>query len=219
MRTFIFIAFLLGNFAEGVQRTGGRGGPPLQTCFEELGSGERPVGVALRGHHPCVDFWADAIPQQPSSHTRAQELAATFDKQKSAVKAKRGMRMEKYKDVRNVPLVALEPSSHSGTYEIPDLGYVINIQVGSDGQVQASGSDSGRTFKLENARIDDALLLASKVFQDGTTEKFEAVFITRIERDFPTAPGVTKSGLGVVLTKPVEVGGVTYERLFYQLKQ
>ena len=212
MRTVILIAFLLGNFAEGVQRTGGHGRPPLQGCFEELVSTERSVGVALRGH-PCV------VSQEPSSHARAQELAASFDKQKSALKAKHGMRIEKYKDVRNVPRINSNPSDYSGAYEVSDLGYVINIQVGSDGKVQASGSENGRTFKLENARIDDALLLASKVYQDGTRESFEAVFITRLERDFPTAPGVTKLGLGVVLSKPFEVDGVTYERLFYQLPQ
>lgn len=158
------------------------------------------------------------FPQQTSSRTRAQELAASFDKQKSVLKAKHGMRMEKYKDVRNVPRINSNRSDYSGAYEVSDLGYVINIQVGGDGKVEASGSESGRMFKLENARIDDALLLASKVYQDGTTENFEAVFITRTERDHPSAPGNTTFGLGVVLSKPFEAGGVTYERLFYQLK-
>jgi len=84
--------------------------------------------------------------------------------------------------------------------------------------VQAVGNDKGRAFRLENARIDGALLTASKVYQDGATEKFEGVFLNRTDRNSPTDPGVTISGLGVVLNTPFEINGNTYEKLFYGLK-
>ena len=160
--------------------------------------------------------------QQLSSQTRAQTLAAAFNKQKHSVKEKYGVRREKYKDVRSEPLVKQNIADYSGAYEVPDLGFVINVQVGNDGNVQASGSESvpqSRAFRLENARIEGALLTASKVYQDGTTEKFEGVFLSRTERNSPTDPGVTIFGLGVILSTPFEVNGLTYQKLFYHLKQ
>ena len=160
-----------------------------------------------------------ALAQQLSSQTRAQELAAAFNKQKHVVKEKFGVRREKYKDVRSEPAVKQKLADYSGVYEVSELGYVIDIQVGSDGLVQANGNDKGRTFRLENARIDGALLTASKVYQDGAAEKFEGVFLNRTDRNSPTDPGVTMSGLGVVLKTPFETNGLTYEKLFYGLKR
>ena len=160
-----------------------------------------------------------AIAQQLSAQTRAQELATAFNKQKHVVKEKYGVRKEKYKDVRSEPAVKQNIADYSGVYEVSDLGYVMNIQVASDGSVQATGSEKGRTFRLENARIEGALLTASKVYQDATTEKFEGVFLNRTDRNSPTDPGTTIFGLGVVLNTPFEVNGLTYEKLFYGLKQ
>lgn len=159
------------------------------------------------------------IAQQVSRQTRAQELATTFNKFKHVAKEKHGVRMEKYKDVRSEPAVKQNIADYSGVYEVSDLGYVLNLEVGSNGSVQANGNDKGRTFRLENARIEGALLTASKVYQDGTTEKFEGVFLNRTDRNSPTDTGVTTFGLGVVLNTPFESNGLTYEKLFYGLKQ
>lgn len=159
-----------------------------------------------------------AIAQQVSQ-TRAQELATAFNKFKHVAKEKHGVRMEKYKDVRSEPAIKQNIADYSGVYEVSELGYVLNIQAGTNGSVQASGSDKGRTFRLENARIEGALLTAAKVYQDGTTEKFEGVFLNRTDRNSPTDSGVTIFGLGVVLNTPFESNGLTYEKLFYSLKQ
>jgi len=150
--------------------------------------------------------------------TRAQTLAASFNKQKHVMKEKHGVRMEKYKDVRSEPLVRQNVADYSGVYEMPDLGYVIDVRVGSDGKVRANGYDKTRTFTLENARIEGALLTASKVYQDGAMEKFEGVFLSRTDRNSPTDPGVTISGLGVIPAAPIEAHGVTFDRLFYSLR-
>ena len=160
--------------------------------------------------------------QQVSNQTRAQALAASFTKQKHVIKQKSGVRTEKYKDVRSEPIVRQNDAEYAGTYEIAELGYVINLQVGTDGRIEGSGYEEGqrsRTFRFENAKIEGALLTASKVYRDGVTEMFEGVFLKRTVRDDPADAGVSTFGLGVVLASSFERNGLTYEKLFYQLKQ
>ncbi|MCA1575817.1 MAG: hypothetical protein LC794_00475 [Acidobacteria bacterium] len=164
----------------------------------------------------------NVVSQQPSTPTKTQAIAAAFNKHKNKVKEKYGVRTEKYKDVRSEPVVKPNIGDYAGAYEVADLGSLINIQVGSDGRVQATGSEKvpqSRTFNLENVRIEGALLTASKVYQDGTTEAFEGVFLKRTDRNNPTDPGVTTLGLGVVLRTPVEQNDLRHDKLFYQLKQ
>ena len=153
--------------------------------------------------------------QQLSSHARAQAVAEAFTKKKHEVKEKFGIRVEKYKDIKSEPLVKQNLGDYSGTYGVPEFGFVISLQVGSD-RVQANGSENGRVFRLENAKINGALLTASKVYNDGTTETFEGVFLKRTDRNSPTDPGVITFGLGVVLNAPVELNGNTWDKLFYQ---
>jgi hypothetical protein len=165
---------------------------------------------------------AIAAPQQSSSQSRAQQVAAAFTKQKHLVAEKHWVRKEKYKDVRSEPIVKQDITEYSGVYEVPDLGDVINLRIGSDGRIQADGHDSdqsSRTFVLENGKIEGAVLTATKVYGDGETERFEGVFMTRTERTSPIDPGITTSGLGVVLATPRQFAGNTYDKLFYQLKQ
>jgi hypothetical protein len=172
-----------------------------------------------------VTCFVVAASQELSAQTRAQELAASFSKHKSATKEKNGVRIEKYKDVRSEAVVKQNPGDYSGVYELVDLGYVLNLQVGNDGRVKADGFEATgansqpRTFRLENAKVDGALLTATKVYNDGSASKFEGVFITRTERKSPTDIGSSTFGLGVVLTTPFEHDGLTYEKVFYQLKR
>ena len=163
--------------------------------------------------------WAGTIiSQQPFSQTKAREVAAAFTKNKHVVKEKFGIRVEKYKDIRSEPDVKSNIRDYSGVYEVPELGYFINVQVGNDGRIEASGSEKSRVFRLEHAKIDGALLTASKVYSDGAREKFEGAFLNRTDRDSPTDPGVKIFGLGVILTTPIEGNGYTYDKLFYQAK-
>src|SRR5215469_14580844 len=80
-----------------------------------------------------------AISQEPYTEKRTQEIVASFNKRKNAVKEKGGIRREKYKEVRGEPVVKQNVSDYSGTYEVTDMGCVINIQVARDGKVEASG--------------------------------------------------------------------------------
>ena len=159
-----------------------------------------------------------AADQMAVGQSRAQEIAAAFNKHKSLVKEKYGVRLEKYKDVRSEPAVKQNISQYSGRYEVSELGYSVEVQVGGDGVVHASMYERGQQFRLENAMIEGALLTATKVYQDGRSEKFEGVFLNRTDRNSPTDKGVTTFGLGVLLTTPVEIDGNTYEKLFYQMK-
>ena len=175
-----------------------------------------------------VGFWlipVSAISQESYTQKRTQEIVASFNKQKYAVKEKYGVRSEKYKRVVSEPVIKRSIRDYSGVYEVLDLGYLINIQVGSDGNVNAIGSEpsSGgtrrpRRFRLEGANITGAMLTARKVYEDGATEKFEGVFINRTDFDSPTDSGVSAFGLGVVGNR-VEFAGITLDKLFYKLKQ
>jgi hypothetical protein len=143
------------------------------------------------------------------------------------VKEKYGVRKEKYKEVRCEPVVKANPSEHSGTYEVSDmgLGYSLTIRVGNDGRVDASGYEpteggvkEARQFALRDARVDGALLTGEKVYTDGAIEKFEGVFIKRTVINSPTDDGVSSFGLGVV-GRQIVIGGLTLDKLFYQLKE
>jgi hypothetical protein len=165
--------------------------------------------------------------QAADAQKRADEIVASLNKKKEMVKEKYGVRKEKYKEVRCEPLVKANPSEHSGTYEVSDLGlgYSLTIRVGNDGRVDASGYEpteggvkEARQFALRDARIEGALLTGEKVYTDGAVEKFEGVFIKRTVINSPTDDGVSSFGLGVV-GRQIVIGGLTLDKLFYQLKQ
>ena len=159
----------------------------------------------------------NAIAQTPAQ-TRAQAIAASFSKQKHVVKEKYGVRTEKYKDVRSEAVVRQNPRDYAGVYEFADLGYVINIQVASDGELEMNAFENNQQVRFENVKIEGALLTAAKIYPEGSTERFEGVFLNRTERNSPTDTGVTTFGLGVVPATPVFVHGVTFDKLFYQAK-
>jgi len=163
--------------------------------------------------------------QEPGSQQRTQEILAAFNKSKHVVKEKHGVRVEKYKEIRSEPVLRQDVRDYSGTYEVPDLGYRLDMRVASDGSVEASGyeparndSQKGRRFTLKGAKIHSALLTATKVYEDGAAEKFEGLFIRRTDFNSPTDVGVSTFGLGVA-GQQVVVGGLTLDRLFYQMKQ
>jgi hypothetical protein len=173
----------------------------------------------------CWLIPGSAVSQEPDAQKRTEEIVAAFNKQKYAVKEKHGVRMEKYKKVQSEAVVKQKVSDYSGVYETPDQGYIFNIEVTGDGTVKAAGSEpvsegnrEARRFRLEGATLSGAMLSGTKVYSDGTSARFEGVFINRTDFNSPTGPGVRAFGLGVILN-PVQVGGVTLDRLFYQLKR
>jgi hypothetical protein len=159
---------------------------------------------------------------QTSSSTRVREIAALFSKHKHTVKEKHGIRMEKYKNVVAEPVNVVNPATLSGTYRSLDFDFVIRLRVAQNGSVEGSGEDAldfdshaAKPFTLQNGRIDGALLTATKVYRNGKRERLEGVFMERTSYDSPEDRGVKVFGLGV-LARPVQIGGNTIDRLFYE---
>jgi hypothetical protein len=177
--------------------------------------------VAPLSSTPAISFVQDY-----DSKKRAQEILAFFNKKKHVVKEKYGVRKERYKEVRCEPVINQDLKDYSGTYEAFDLGYSINLQIASNGKIEATGYEpaapdftTGRHFTLKEAKIEGALLTATKAYSDGTVEKLEGVFINRMEFNSPTDSGVSAFGLGVI-GKPMEVvNGVMQDKFFFELKR
>ncbi len=157
------------------------------------------------------------------SELRTQTIVASFNKSKHVVKEKRGIRKEKYLDVRSVPAVKSNPADYSGAYE-SDFGFSLRLSVDPSGKVEGTGHEPlndqpavSRSFTLRNGRITGALITATKVYANGSSAPFEGVFINKTVTESPTDSGTTSFGLGVVGTQ-VQIGGLNIDRLFYQLK-
>ena len=165
---------------------------------------------------------AIAPPQQQDAQQRAREIAASFDKTKHKIKERHGVRKEKFMEIRSEPAVKADARDYSGAYEA-DAEYPLVIRVGADNRVEGEGfepapAQSRRKFTLRDARIEGALLVGTKVYTDGTTERFEGVFINRTERNSPTESGTTTFGLGIRFEPPKAGDGFVLSRLFYQRK-
>ena len=113
---------------------------------------------------------------------RTQELVAALDKTKFKSKEKKGIKVEVYVDIKNEAVVKTDPSEYTGLYA-DDVGLDrLEIRVASDGRVEGGGVESVMEQKplkytLQDGRIDGALLSATRVFADGRSERFEAVFV------------------------------------------
>src|SRR3981081_2585107 len=67
---------------------------------------------------------------------RAQTIVASFNKSKHVVKEKRGVRKEKYLDVRGVPAIKQNPADYSGAYEdLSGMGFSLRRRVDGSGLV------------------------------------------------------------------------------------
>ena len=159
------------------------------------------------------------------SELRTQTIVASFNKSKHVVKEKRGVRKEKYLDVRSVPAVKPNPADYSGAYETSDLRFSLQLRVDATGKVEGRGYEPlndetaiSRSFTLKDGRMTGALITARKVYGDGSHEPLEGVFINKTVFESPTDPGVTAFGLGVV-GMSFQVREVNNDKLFYQLKQ
>lgn len=143
---------------------------------------------------------------------RAQTLAAALDKNKYKKKEKHNIKIEIYIDIKNEPAVKGKPADYSGSYGAKDNGCKIDLKVAADGSASGSGYDSinwndasqKAKFTLQNARVDGAMLAGTKVYDDGRTEAFEAVFANRTVTTGKNAETIesrdTSFGLGFIQT-------------------
>lgn len=180
------------------------------------------LAVALA---PFASAPAQQALSSAAAQTRTKAIAASFNKNKHVVKNKRGVRMEKYKRVTSEPVVKDNPQDYSGVYEVPDLGFAVQLRVNRDGSVEGTGYEPAgpdlsvrRSFTLRNGTIDGALLTATQVYANGTQNRFEGAFMNRTSFDSPADKGFTVFGIGVI-GRQITVAGNTFDRFFYELKQ
>jgi hypothetical protein len=140
------------------------------------------------------------------ANQRTRELVASLDKTKYKKKEKANVSVEVYVDVKNTPATKASPAEYSGTYDAD--GYRLQLEVSADGSAKGAGFDTlidgGRTFNftLKNAHVDGALLTATKVYDSGGENSFEAVFVDRTSQSGKNPQSVTttetKFGIGFI---------------------
>ena len=163
-------------------------------------------------------FSLAALCSFPLFADRTQEIVDAFTKNKHVNKQKRGVSKQRYAHRHGEPVVQRDLTSLSGTYEAGGFDFTLRLTVARDGNVSGSGSDRGETFTLRGARIDGALLTATKVYANGDTQQLEGVFMNLVSRDGTTPETATTTrafGLGVVPEVPLRIDGMTMGRLFY----
>jgi hypothetical protein len=132
---------------------------------------------------------ADGTLAQTSNTAKTQELVASLDKTKYKKKEKKDFVVEVYVDIKNEAVVKNNVADYAGVYESEGSDYRIELKI-SGGKVEGSGFDfnfenenlgkpSKRAFTLRDARIEGALLTATRVYENGETRKLEAVFVNR----------------------------------------
>jgi hypothetical protein len=161
--------------------------------------------------------------QTAESRQQSKEIASLFNKTKHKIKEKGGIRVEVYIDINSEPAVKQSLSEYSGRYKSETDDW-LDLKIGANGEIEVSGSEpapqKSRRFKLTNAKIENALLTGTKVYEDGSTEKFEAAFLNRTVRASKNDAGTTTFGIGVAFVPPkMDLGsGFVLNKLFYEMK-
>jgi hypothetical protein len=162
-------------------------------------------------------------PASMDSTERARELAALFNKSKHKVKDKRGVHIEIHIDIVSEPVVR-PAAQYSGEYGADDT-FSLRLEVGADGKVTGRGSEPGPgtdelNFSLRDGRVDGALVVGTKVYDNGTTAKFEGVFIQRKVHTNMADRDEVLFGLGVVFDPPKRGGDDGWEinKSFYEAR-
>src|SRR5215203_987301 len=118
-----------------------------------------------------------------NAQARTDSLIAALAKTKYKKKERGNVSIEIYINIKSEAVLKANPQEYSGVYQTE--GYRLDLRVGADGKAEGSGYDSRFVdaqkvnFKLKDARVEGALLTATKVFDNGETEKLEAVFNNR----------------------------------------
>lgn len=181
-----------------------------------------PVVAALNLFFAGTVVASAQVAASMGAQARSQAIAASFSKFKNISKEKHGVTKAKYLKIESQPVVKANPEDYSGTYEVSDLGFALQLRVDHSGKVEGTGYEPivdpavRRTFTLRDGRIDGALFTATKVYANGQSERLEGVFIDRKTFESPTDKGLTRFGLGVI-GKPVEISGMTLDKLFFEL--
>lgn len=156
-----------------------------------------------------------------SIEERTADLVAMFNKTKHVSKNKRGVKKEMFIEIKSAPVVRKEPASYSGRYVEPGFDFTIDMQVRPDGGAAGKGSDDRGAYTLLDARVQGAMLTATKVYTNGAEVPLEAVFLQRTFREGAAPDRITRTGTAFglgVRTPGFETGGTTLEKLFYEAR-
>lgn len=169
--------------------------------------------------------------QASDEQQKARDIAALFNRSNRKDNEKSGSFVQISSEIKNEPVVKENISDYSGSYKADSGkndgsdGGLISLNVETNGEIAVSGYDYSETgqlhyFKLKNAKIKDALLTGTKIYDDGSAEKFEAVFLNRTG-SLIIGKGsrnlVTVFGLGVKFDNPkkdISTGRVVNKLLY-----
>lgn len=164
----------------------------------------------------------NAVGQGGEPQKRVREILASLNRKEHRVVERRGVRVEKYREIRSEPVVKSDAREYSGTYVATDIDYSMTLRVERNGAVAGEGSESltegggqTRRFTLRDGKIEGALLTAVKAYDDGSNRTFEGVFIYRKEFQKLGDKGVSTFGIGVAGQSAV-INGVKRERIFFR---
>lgn len=157
----------------------------------------------------CIGFGSEVFAQ--SSQQKTQELIAALGKSKYKKKEKRNFSFERYIDIKSEAVVKNNAGDYTGVYESPDANYRLELRVSANGKAEGSGFDTDfknsekQSFTLQDAKIEGALLTATKIYANGVTEKLEAVFNNRTSTEGKNPNEIesreTRYGLGFIITR------------------
>ena len=173
-----------------------------------------------------VSLWLilpeNTFAQTSNVQQKTQELVASLSKTKYKHKVKGNFELEKYISIKSEAVIKNNVKEYSGNYESDDSSYRIELNI-AGGRIEGSGYDTEfegskkENFSLKDSKIEGALLTATKTYENGKTEKFEAVFINRtiVEGANPNKieHRAANFGLGFVSTN-----GTSTQRVFCQYK-
>jgi hypothetical protein len=152
-------------------------------------------------------FFSSSIFAQ-TSEQKTQDLVTALSKTKYKKKEKKNFTFELYLDIKSEAVVKNNVQDYAGVYQSSDANCRLELRVSTDGKIEGSGYDSDfdssqkQNFTLKNARIEGALLTATKVYASGETKKLEAVFNNRITTEGKNPNEInsrtTKYGLGFI---------------------
>src|SRR5438552_18379504 len=92
----------------------------------------RLIRIGLTGSFGVLVINAGIALSQETSAQRARVIVASFNKKKHVVREKKGIRVEKYKEIRSEPVILRDIRDYSGSYEAEDLGLSLDLQVDSN---------------------------------------------------------------------------------------
>ncbi|HEY0428102.1 MAG TPA: hypothetical protein VGC76_10005 [Pyrinomonadaceae bacterium] len=145
---------------------------------------------------------------------KTQDLVAALGKTKYKKKEKGNFVVEVYIDIKNEAVIKNNAAEYAGSYVSGDGNYRLDLSI-SGGRIEGSGTDMYfensnfdkqriRKFTLRDARIEGALLTATKVYENGQTLKFEGVFVDRTVTNGKNPNEIesreTKFGIGFIET-------------------